>query len=118
MEKNKVLPGQLCMEEVARKKKETSPAFKLTPAEKRLIKAYYKYRSVICEKPTISDILFIFKWDEPTRTRYVPAWRDFSLDDQEHQGAFELVRGAISGYLVELDEANGSMFDLKFLYRK
>ena len=108
-----ILKGQLKMEDIAAemKKKEKPSPFKLTVAEKRLIKAYYRYRCVICERPSICDILCMFKWDEPTRERYVAAWRDYSLDDQLCEGAFHAVRGAIAKYLNELNEKNGSFFD-------
>ena len=109
------LPGQTMMEVLTEEAKEsTISSFKLTEAEKAFIRAYYKYRSVICAKPTIGDILFVFKWDDETHERYVAAWRDFSLDDQECRGAFDAVRKAIGGYLEELDRKNGWLFELKF----
>ena len=109
------LPGQTMMEVLTEAAKEaTISSFKLTEAEKEFIKAYYKYRSVICARPTITDVLNVFEWDDETHERYVSAWRDFCFGDQEYYGAFDAVRKAIGGYLEELDRKNGLLFELKF----
>ena len=94
MSKAKVLPGQIGL-----------PApFKLTDPEKRLIRAYVAYKRATCYPPKISDILSMFEWDDEKHERYVPAYRDWSLDDQQYWGEFERVRRAIEVYIKECQD--------------
>ncbi len=104
-----VLPGQIGIDEIEQEKNQP-PSFKLTVAEKRFICAYYKYRAVICVKPTVGDILEVFKWEEETNERYYPAYRDFAYDDQRFPGAFHEVQATIKNYLIELDSDNRLFF--------
>ena len=76
-----------------------SKKFKLTAPEKRLIYAYVAYKHATVFTPKISDILFMFAWDDPTHERYVRAHRDWLLDDQECYGEFDRVRRAIEDYI-------------------
>ena len=73
--------------------------FVLTTPEKRLIRAYVEYKHATVYIPKLSDILEMFAWDEPTHERYVRAYRDWLLDDQECYGEFERVRTAIQEYV-------------------
>ena len=75
--------------------------FTLTDAEKKFIRAYVEYKETVSDKPRPSDILEVFAWGNEENTRYVPAHRDFLLDDQRYLGAFAVVRKAI------VDEING-----------
>ncbi len=99
MSKAKVLPGQI----------EIPRPFKLTVSEKRLIRAYVIYKRVTCYTPKVSEILEMFEWSDEQHERYVPAYRDWSLDDQRFWGEFERVRGAIEGYIKECQDK----YDLK-----
>ena len=99
--KQRVLPGQIGIDEIIEENKETT-AVKLTVGEKGLIRSYYKYRAEIGEKPLIMDLLLVFRWESET-SRFHGAWRDFAFDDNTFSGAYEKVRNAIEIYLKELD---------------
>ena len=84
--------------------------FKLTVAEKRYIREYYRYRAIICSRPMIAEILEAFCWDNETNGRFYAAYRDWSYDDQQCSGRFEQVHNAIKNYLIVLDAKNGNLF--------
>lgn len=84
--------------------------FKLTVAEKRYIREYYRYRAIICIPPYVREILDTFRWEEETNERFYPAFRDFAYDDHNFSGVFGQVRKAIEDYLIVLDAKNGNLF--------
>ena len=81
------------------KKEEKAKPFKLTSPEKQLIRAYVRYKRATCFPATAADILEMFKWDDPTHERYVPAFQDFFSDNPTYRGEFKRVRTAILEYI-------------------
>ena len=99
--KQRVLPGQIGIDEIIEENKETT-AVKLTVGEKGLIRAYYKFCVEINVKPNMFDLLLVLRW-EKEESRFYGAWLDFSHDDNRFSGAYEVLRNAIEIYLKELD---------------
>lgn len=117
MEKNKVLPGQLRMEDIAKetqgKKRYAVSPFELTEEEKTYIRAYFQYCVFAERRPSIAEVLETFDWTREDRLRWYPAWRDWSLDDQMCAGEFKYRTSAISRFFKVLNEENGSRFQFK-----
>ena len=81
------------------KKEEKAKPFKLTSPEKQLIRAYVRYKRATCFSTSVADILEMFKWNDTTHERYVPAYQDWLLDNPMYRGEFERVCTAIREYI-------------------